>query len=63
MTAARTFQISDIDGSNRRTVTLAQYRAEIDAAKIRANAAARKMYGDAFVDRLPPLRIGGKVVS
>lgn len=29
----RTWQISDLDGSNKRTVTLAQYRAEVDAAK------------------------------
>lgn len=29
---ARTWEITDLDGSNRRTVTLAQYRAEIDRA-------------------------------
>jgi hypothetical protein len=29
----RTWKIADIDGSNERTVTLAQYRAEIEAAK------------------------------
>jgi hypothetical protein len=29
----RTWEISDIDGSNKRTVTLAQYRAELDARK------------------------------
>lgn len=29
----RTWEISNIDGSNKRTVTLAQYRAEVDAAK------------------------------
>ncbi len=46
----RTWQISDIDGSNVRTVTLAQYRAELDAAKVRSMAGARKMYGDRFVD-------------
>jgi hypothetical protein len=34
----RTWEISDIDGSNKRTVTLAQYRAEVDAAKKRAEA-------------------------
>lgn len=34
----RTWEISDIDGSNKRTVTLAQYRAELDAAKIKATA-------------------------
>ena len=28
----RTWEISDIDGRNKRTVTLAQYRAELDAA-------------------------------
>ena len=33
MTAAQTWEISDIDGSNKRTVTLAQYRAELDARK------------------------------
>lgn len=34
----RTWEISDLDGSNRRTVTLAQYRAELDAAKAKALA-------------------------
>ena len=29
----RTWEISDIDGRNKRTVTLAQYRAEIETAK------------------------------
>ena len=29
----RTWEISDINGCNKRTVTLAQYRAELDAAK------------------------------
>lgn len=29
----RTWEISDIDGKNKRTVTLAQYRAELDARK------------------------------
>lgn len=48
----RTWEIRDIDGSNPRTVTLAQYRAELDAAKVRAMAAARKMYGDKFIDTL-----------
>lgn len=38
MTAERTWEISDIDGSNRRTVTLAQFRAEVDAAKAKAEA-------------------------
>ena len=38
MATERTWQISDIDGKNRRTVTLAQYRAEIEAAKIVARA-------------------------
>lgn len=28
-----TWEISDIDGKNKRTVTLAQFRAEIDARK------------------------------
>ena len=35
MTATRTWEISDIDGSNKRRVTLAQYRAEVDAAHAR----------------------------
>ena len=30
---ARTWEISDIDGRNKRCITLAQYRAEIEAAK------------------------------
>lgn len=38
----RTLEISDIDGSNKRTVTLAQYRAELDAAKIKAMAIYNK---------------------
>jgi hypothetical protein len=33
MTAERTWEISDLDGSNKRTVTLAQYKAELAAAK------------------------------
>ncbi len=33
MTTERTWEISDLDGSNKRTVTLAQYRAELDARK------------------------------
>ena len=33
-----TWEISDIDGSNKRTVTLAQYRAELEAAKAKAIA-------------------------
>lgn len=56
MTTERTWEISDIDGSNKRTVTLAQYRAELDAAKAKALVGSRKMYGDKFVDRL----IGGR---
>ena len=52
MSEERTWEISDIDGSNKRTVTLAQYRAELDAAKAKAMAAARKMYGNQFIDRL-----------
>lgn len=32
----RTWEISDLDGSNKRTVTLEQFRAELDAAKKRA---------------------------
>ena len=44
----QTWEISNIDGSNKRTVTLAQYRAELEAAKVaaiaihRANVAAVK---------------------
>jgi hypothetical protein len=30
----RTWEISDIDGNNKRRVTLAQYRAELDARKV-----------------------------
>lgn len=49
MTTERTWEITDLDGSNRRTVTLAQYRAELDAAKIKAmaifNAAKAEMQG------------------
>lgn len=33
MTTERTWEISDIDGRNKRTVTLAQYRAELVARK------------------------------
>ena len=33
MTAERTWEISDIDGKNKRRVTLAQFRAELDARK------------------------------
>lgn len=32
----RTWQIADIDGRNKRTVTLAQYRSELDARKAMA---------------------------
>jgi len=39
---ARTWEISDIDGTNKRTVTLAQYRAELDAAAALAKAAFAK---------------------
>jgi hypothetical protein len=52
----QTFQIRDALPSGKlgpeRTVTLAQYRAEMDAAKARALFAARQMYGDRFIDRL-----------
>ena len=41
MTTEKTWEISDIDGSNKRTVTLAQYRAELDAAKAVALAIYR----------------------
>jgi hypothetical protein len=37
---SRTWDISDIDGRDKRTVTLAQYLAEVAAAKARAKAAA-----------------------
>ena len=33
MATERTWEISDIDGKNKRTVTLAQFRAEIDVRK------------------------------
>jgi hypothetical protein len=33
MTTEQTWEISDIDGRNKRTVTIAQYRAELDARK------------------------------
>ena len=46
----QTWEITDADGGNRRTVTLAQYRAELDAARKVAMANARRMYGDAVVD-------------
>lgn len=36
MAAERTWEISDIDGKNKRRVTLAQYRAEIEARKVMA---------------------------
>lgn len=43
---SRTWEISDIDGRDKRTVTLAQYLAEVAAAKARvkpvADAAAQK---------------------
>jgi hypothetical protein len=48
----RTFEVRDIDGSNPRQMTVAQYRAELDAAKAKAMVAARQMYGDRFIDRL-----------
>lgn len=38
MTTEQTWEISDLDGGNRRRVTLAQFRAEVDAAKKRAMA-------------------------
>jgi hypothetical protein len=37
MTPERTFEVCDIDGV-KRTVTLAQFRAEVDAAKAKAEA-------------------------
>lgn len=48
MGTERTWEISDIDGSNKRTVTLAQYRAEIDAAKVKATAVAKAAYPTLF---------------
>lgn len=39
----RTFTISDIDGKNRRTVTLAQFRAELDAAHAAAAPVAEAL--------------------
>ena len=35
---AQTWEISDIDGSNKRTVTLEQYLAEVKAAAVKARA-------------------------
>jgi hypothetical protein len=32
----RSWEISDLDGTNKRRVTLAEYRAEIEAAKAKA---------------------------
>lgn len=40
-TAEQTWTIADIDGKNPRQVTLAQYRAELDAAKAKAEAIYR----------------------
>jgi hypothetical protein len=42
MTKPMTERTWEITGSNRRTVTLAQYRAEINAAKIKALAIFKK---------------------
>jgi hypothetical protein len=38
MNMTKTYEISDLDGANKRTVTLEQYRAELDAAKAKAVA-------------------------
>jgi hypothetical protein len=38
MATERTWEISDIDGRNKRTVTLAQFRAELEARKPHAAA-------------------------
>ena len=48
----KAWTITDADGSNARQVTLAQFRAEIEAAKKSAEQAARRMYGDKIVDRV-----------
>jgi len=45
----RTWEISDIDGSNKRRVTLDQYLAEVRAAKIAAERIAEAKYGLRFV--------------
>lgn len=37
-TAARTWEISDLDGANKRTVTLAQFKAEVATARAKALA-------------------------
>ena len=42
--STQTWEISDADGSNKRRVTLAQYRAELDAAR-----EAVKPVADAFM--------------
>ena len=41
---SRTWNISDIDGRDKRTVTLAQYLAEVDAAKARVKPVADALY-------------------
>jgi len=43
MTTERTWKITDADGGNRRTVTLAQFRAEINA-RHQANAPIAKAW-------------------
>lgn len=45
---SKTWKITDSDGKNPRTVTLAQYLAEVKAAKIAAERAAEKAYGITF---------------
>lgn len=54
MIAERTWEISDIDGRNRRTVTLAQYRAELDA---------RKPYTTAIMDAMKRRDIKGAAAA
>jgi hypothetical protein len=48
-TSKRAWAISDIDGRNARNVTLAQYLAEVRAAKIAAERIAEANYGIRFI--------------
>ena len=49
MRKEKTYRISDIDGRNPRTVTLAQYLAEVRAAKIAAEWIAEANYSIRFL--------------
>jgi hypothetical protein len=43
MTTERTWEVRNIDGSNPRQMTLARYRAELDAAKAKAMIAFKSV--------------------